>query len=650
MPKISVIVPIYNVEKYISTCLESLLKQTLSDIEIICVDDCGTDESMRIVKKIAKTDKRIKIIHNEQNSGLSESRNNGMRCATAPYIMFCDSDDWFAPDMCEKMYNAITCDNADLAICGTEVIYEADHDRKSSDDRYFAIQHGGTIDLTQDIQNKYSVCAWNKIYKREIINKYNVLFPRGLKYEDNYFYSAYCLWVEKVAFVGDKLYKYRRRAGSIMNNTYGNKVLNLDTIKIAIAWFKYATEHNKLNAKKNWFWGKFFYELVCNSLDYSSKDNHKKCYEMAQKFIRENLDITILDNRARRNIAQIMHRTIKPRRMLGGLIKIQTTPDETFLRVFGIKVVRARYDTYKTKYYLMGMRVFHKSPTAKIDIPELINKPDFDDTNLLRELKKLGRFTYIPNPGNIGDMLIASATYDFFDRNGLKYQPFNKHKKIRKNIVYGGGGIWTADYEKDWCKFLPWFQKAERVVILPGSFNNCQKLIDILDERFVVFCREKRSYDYLQQANTKAKILLNHDMAFRLKQMPKHMRITGKGATVLKSVSFQSIPQTAFFMRVDRESAGKYKTDLDVSDITYGMHYDKRDWIDFCTGLMLAVVNRADVVVTDRLHVAIAGLLTGKEVYMLDNTYGKLSAVYEHSMKQFKNVHFCTTMPKFEPK
>lgn len=646
MPKISVIVPVYNVEKYISTCLESLLKQTLSDIEIICVDDCGTDESMRIVEKIAKTDKRIKIINNEQNSGLSESRNNGMKCATAPYIMFCDSDDWFAEDMCEKMYTAITCDNADLAICGTEVIYEADHDRKSSDDRYFAIQHGGTIDLTQDIQDKYSVCAWNKIYKREIINKYNVLFPRGLKYEDNYFYSAYCLWVEKVAFVSDKLYKYRRRAGSIMNSTYGNKVLNLDTIKIAIAWFKYATEHNKINEKTNWFWGKFFYELVCNSLDYSSKDNHKKCYEMAQKFIQENLDVTTLDNRARRNIAQIMHRTIKPRRMLGGLIKIQTTPDETFLRVCGVKVLRAKYDTYKTKYYLMGMRVFHRSPTAKIDIPELINKPDFDDTNLLRELKKLGRFTYIPNPGNIGDMLIASATYDFFKRNHIKFNPYQKHTNPGKYIVYGGGGIWTADYEKDWCKFLPWFQNAERVVILPGSFNNCQKLIDILDERFVVFCREKRSYEYLKSTNTRAKILLDHDMAFRLKNMPKQINIVGKGAVVLKSVAFDSIPQTALFMRVDRESAGKYKTDLDVSDITYGMHYDKRDWIDYCTGLMMNVINRADTIVTDRLHVAIMAHLLNKQVYMMDNTYGKLSAVYEHSMKQFENVHFCTTMPE----
>ncbi len=359
-PKISVIVPIYNVEPYIEQCLASLVNQTMQDIEIICVDDCGTDNSMQIAEKFAKQDKRITIVHNEQNSGLSESRNNGVRACKAEYIMFCDSDDWFAPDMCEKMYTAITCDNADLAICGTEVIYEADHDRKSSDDRYFAIQHGGTIDLTQDIQNKYSVCAWNKIYKREIINKYNVLFPRGLKYEDNYFYSAYCLWVEKVAFVGDKLYKYRRRAGSIMNNTYGHKVLNLDTIRIAIAWFKYATEHNKINEKTNWFWGKFFYELVCNSLDYSSKDNHKKCYEMAQKFIQENLDVTTLDNRARRNIAQIMHRTIKPHRMMGGLIKIQTTPDETFLRVCGIKVLRAKYGTCDTKYYLFGIKLLSK--------------------------------------------------------------------------------------------------------------------------------------------------------------------------------------------------------------------------------------------------------------------------------------------------
>ena len=646
MPKISVVVPCYNVAPYIATCLESLVNQTLSDIEIICVDDCGTDKSMEIVEQFAKKDQRIKIVQNKKNSGLSESRNHGMKYATAPYIMFCDSDDYFAPDMCEKMYNAITADGADLAICGTEVIYEADHDKKHSDDAYFAIHHDNTIDLTQDIQNSYSVCAWNKIYKRDIIEKHDVKFPRGLKYEDNYFYNAYCLWVKRVAFVADKLYKYRRRAGSIMNSTYGNKTLNLHPLKIAIAWFEYAKKNNKLNEKQNWFWGKFFYELVCNTLDYSGKINHKKCYDAAQQFINQNLNTAALTNKSRRNIAQIMHKTIKPRRLLCGLIKIQTTSEETFLRIFGAKVLRAIYDTYKTKYYLMGIRVFHRSPKATIKLPALINKPRFDDTLLLTELKKLSKFTYIPNPGNIGDMLIASATYDFFKRNKINFQPYNKHANPGKHIVYGGGGIWTADYERDWSKFLPWFQKAERIVILPSSFNNCPKLIDALDERFVVFCREKRSYEYLMKANTRAKILLDHDMAFRLEYMPRLIKTVGKGACVVNSVSFKAIPKTAFFMRIDRESAQKYKTDLDVSDITYGMQHDDRKWIDFCTGLMMNVVNCADTVITDRLHVAIMAHLLNKTVYMLDNTYGKLSAVYEHSMKQFENVHFCTKLPE----
>ena len=252
-PKISVIVPIYNVEPYVEQCINSLTQQTMRDIEIICVDDCGTDNSIQIVEKLAKNDKRIKIVHNEQNCGLSESRNNGIKHATAPYVMLCDSDDWFADDMCEKMYNAITADNADLAICGTDVIYETDKNLKAGDDIYFAIHHSGTLSGDLQALQWYAVCAWNKIYKRDIIIEHDVWFPRGLKYEDNYFYHAYCLWVNRVAFLPEKLYKYRRRAGSIMNNTYGNKTLNLHPLYIAIEWFEYATKNGKFRTKQNWF-------------------------------------------------------------------------------------------------------------------------------------------------------------------------------------------------------------------------------------------------------------------------------------------------------------------------------------------------------------------------------------------------------------
>ena len=237
MAKVAVIVPIFNVEQYVEQCINSLTAQTMQDIEIICVDDCGNDGSMDIVERLATVDKRIKIVRNTQNSGLSTSRNNGIRACDAPYIMFCDSDDWFANDMCEKMYNAITAGGADIAICGTEVIYEADHDQKKLDDGYFAIRHSGVVEKTNDIVRQYAVCAPIKIYRRDIIEAHNVWFPTGLKYEDEYFWRAYMIWVNKIAFVPEKLYKYRRRAGSIMSNTFSQKQkLNTDNLKIAFSF------------------------------------------------------------------------------------------------------------------------------------------------------------------------------------------------------------------------------------------------------------------------------------------------------------------------------------------------------------------------------------------------------------------------------
>lgn len=356
--KVSVIVPCYNVEEWVGQCLDSLVRQTMPDIEIICIDDKSTDNTLNRLKQYADTDKRIKIVCNTQNCGLSETRNHGMKCAKAPYIMFCDSDDWFADDMCEKMYDAVTTENADIAICGTEVIYEADYDRKSADDKYFAISHSGTLPLTPDIQNTYSVCAPNKIYKREIIQKYDVWFPRGLKYEDNYFYHVYCLWVDSVAFVADKLYKYRRRAGSIMNDTYGKKALNLNPLHIAIAWFEYAKAHDKLDGRESWFWGYFFYMMFRETLSYSGKNNHKYCYDAAHRFMKQHLNVQYLDNKSQCKVEQIRLRAAKPRRLLGGMIKLQGAADEIFLRAFGIKLFRIKYDTQSVKYYLFGLRVW----------------------------------------------------------------------------------------------------------------------------------------------------------------------------------------------------------------------------------------------------------------------------------------------------
>ena len=647
--KLAIIVPVYNVEPYIEQCLTSLVNQTMQDIEIICVDDCGTDNSMKIVEKYAKTDKRIKIVHNEQNSGLSESRNNGVRATKAEYVMFCDSDDWFADDMCEKMYNAITAENADWAICGTQVIYEADHDKKDSDDVYFAVTHSGTHDKDMNIMRRYAVCAWNKIYKRDILVKNNVWFPRGLKYEDEFMFRAYMTQINKIAFVPEKLYKYRRRAGSIMNTTFKQKQkLNLDYLKIAFAYYEFLSEHNLPDVDTDAFWGYTFVNMMNASLNQNAPENWDKIYDIANDFIRQHYGSATVSFDIMCAMDNIIKRHPPKRKYLGGLVRVNTTPQKYEWRIIGIPVWKIKRIRAKTKYYLLGIRIAHKNIKPVFCKPNCLNEIHTDDTQLVRELTKLGKFSYIPNPGNAGDMLIAAATLGFFDKYKLPFQMYKKNGCLDA-VVYGGGGIWTADYKRDWIKHLEILKKAKQIVILPSSFNNCPELIDALDERFVVFCREKRSFEYMVAANTGAKIILDHDMAFRMttKQFKKTYKLSDKMIDTLNNIKWGEIPRTAMFMRADRESAGKYKTDLDVSELAVGYSLTmKPKWINFCAQLMLGVVNQADVVVTDRLHVAIASLLAGKTVYMLDNTYGKLSAVYNHSMTQLKNVHFCTEMPE----
>lgn len=643
MAKISIIVPVYNVEKYIADCLNSLIGQTITDIEIICVDDCGTDNSMKCVYDFAKKDSRIKVVKNKKNSGLSASRNHGMMYATAPYIMFCDSDDMFAPDMCEKLYNAITEQDADIGLCGTKVLYEADFDMESTDREYFAVRHTGTHDLTQDIQNVCSVCAWNKIYKRSIISEHDVLFPAGLKYEDEYFFKAYCLWVDKIAFVQEPLYLYRRRAGSIMNSTYRKKALNLDPIRIAIAFYNYASENNLIASRQDWFWGKIFHDLLWASLNYSGKRNEKKVYRFAQNFIGGNFMPDAVSSQTKEIIQNMT--PYKPFRFLFGKIKRVNKIHKVYLDVFGLRVWCVKYSKNHKQIYLFGIKLANTLISDKAEftnkLPSCKNslKPD---KNLVNELKSLGEFVYVPNPGNLGDMLIYSSTIQFFKKLKLKYSLY-KAGDMPETVVYGGGGIWIDLYECSWLKFLDVFKNAKRIVILPSSFNNCAKLIEVLDERFVVFCRERQSFKYLTSQNTNAKILMAPDMALGLDvdRLPTRFNKTSAVLKYVPYVNNLDVPDVAYFTRQDMEKHYHCRSDLDVSGLGFGLESSSIDWADFCSVMMLQVINKANVIVTDRLHVAIAGYLLNKEVYLLDNTYGKLSAVYAYSLKQYKNMHFC---------
>ena len=272
---------------------------------------------------------------------------------------------------------------------------------------------------------------------------------------------------------------------------------------------------------------------------------------------------------------------------------------------------------------------------------------DINDEVLLAELRSLGTFTYIPNPGNMGDCLIAKATYDFFDRNHLNYRLYSG--QCADTIVYGGGGIWVANlYAKAYTKSLSVMKQAKKVVILPSSVHDCAQLVDILDERFVVFCRDKRTFDYLVDQNTTAKILMSHDMALRLTRqaLQGELRVTYERYKSLLTMQNQlsGLGRVAFFFRDDVEKKFNFESQFDLS-AQFGSKRMEKEEVSYASMVMLSAVDMFDVVITDRLHVGIAATLMGKEVYLFDNNYGKISGVYKNSLSTRSNVHLCQELP-----
>lgn len=229
--KVSVIVPVYNVRNYLPKCLDSIIGQTLKEIEIICVNDGSTDGSDKVLEEYAKKDSRIKII-NRENGGLSAARNTGMPYAKGKYIGFVDSDDYIDPAMYELMYYNAEHFNSQMVICAnhklddtTGIVFDDDpyytlgYFPKELNNRTF--NHYDTKDFFQD----FCVMAWNKLYLRSFLEKKNARFPEGYIFEDGPFFTDIYFDMERVTIVRDFLYYYRvNRANSIVVKGYKNFV------------------------------------------------------------------------------------------------------------------------------------------------------------------------------------------------------------------------------------------------------------------------------------------------------------------------------------------------------------------------------------------------------------------------------------------
>lgn len=224
MDLVSIIVPVYNVEKYVEECVQSLLAQSYKKLEIILVDDGSLDKSGEICDNLCLLDNRIKVLH-KKNGGLSDARNHGIDVATGKYVMFVDSDDIVDGDIVQELYSYITA-HQDLKL----VVSELTH---FFDENVPVFLHEKNVEVIEKndaikeflYQKRIPTSACGKLYLKSILN--NIRFVKGQRFEDNEFVFKVLLKSDKVAVNKSKLYAYRHRSNSITTAKFGEKEFDI---------------------------------------------------------------------------------------------------------------------------------------------------------------------------------------------------------------------------------------------------------------------------------------------------------------------------------------------------------------------------------------------------------------------------------------
>ncbi|WP_294485164.1 glycosyltransferase [uncultured Mailhella sp.] len=255
-PEISVVIPVYNVERFLHQCINSVLAQTFQNFEIICVNDGSTDGSLDILKEYQKKDNRIYII-SQENQGLSSARNMGLKYSHGKYISFLDSDDFMHPDMLDMLHTKAELTQAEITICNFKLFF---NDTKTygyyRDEIFYYHMKFKIFDLRSEGQIVNCIAAWDRLIRKSFLEKYNIKFIPGIIYEDVPFHIDCIVNASSIVIVPDHLLFYRKNAGgSITDNESKNKKCRHDFIFTR----RYAKEKLKKYGSNEDIW--YFYAI-----------------------------------------------------------------------------------------------------------------------------------------------------------------------------------------------------------------------------------------------------------------------------------------------------------------------------------------------------------------------------------------------------
>lgn len=290
-PLISILLPVYNSEIYIRECLNALICQTYKNIEVIAVNDGSTDNSLQILQEYAQKDSRIKIF-SQENRGPATTRNHCMSKASGEYIMFCDSDDTYEPNMCEKMLTTLLEKDVDVVMCCANLIFDKSYNyyqRFTSENHLNKITPLGIIAAEKYLLKYIDAVLWHKIFKKTLIDKYNIKFPDGLEVDDGLFCYEYLSVCKKGFGINDKLYNYRIRENSVMDLYHKRKSNTFcDRIKIMLPFYRFLTENKLFENYKYIYITKFLlqFRILWNlARSESEKEEIIECSQVVISFV-----------------------------------------------------------------------------------------------------------------------------------------------------------------------------------------------------------------------------------------------------------------------------------------------------------------------------------------------------------------------------
>ena len=263
MPKVSIIVPVYNVEKYIDKCLNSLVNQSLQDIEIIIVNDGSKDNSEKIVEQYVEKFPNKIVYLKKQNGGLSDARNFGIPHAKGEYVAFLDSDDYVEVDMYEKMYTLANTEDSDMVECD----FYWEYPNKIKKDI------GEIYSNKKEMLQKVRVVAWNKLIKRNVLEKSKVKFPKGYLYEDVEFTYKLIPFINNVSFLKEPLIHYIQRDNSISNSQNERTKEIFDILENVLNYYKENAIYEEYKDELEYTYTRY---LLCSSLLRIVKIKNKK--------------------------------------------------------------------------------------------------------------------------------------------------------------------------------------------------------------------------------------------------------------------------------------------------------------------------------------------------------------------------------------